>query len=103
MQFKHSLHIQLIEAGFKVVTEHAFAKEIGRRWRFDYAIIDRMVAIEVDGGNWIRGRHARPLGMAADNEKKNTAQAMGWRVFVFNTKQANNGEAFKFLIDHVLR
>ena len=50
-----------------------------RRWRFDYAWPDYMVALEVDGGGaW--GRHGRPSGMSKDNEKINTAQTMGWIV-----------------------
>lgn len=52
-----------------------------RRWRFDYAIPDHKVALEVEGGVWSQGRHTRPQGFLGDIEKYNTAGLMGWRVF----------------------
>lgn len=52
-----------------------------RRWRFDYAIPEYKIAIEVEGGVWSQGRHTRPQGFLGDVEKYNTATLMGWRVF----------------------
>lgn len=52
-----------------------------RRWRFDYAIPDYKIALEVEGGVWTRGRHTRPQGFLGDIDKYNTATLMGWRVF----------------------
>lgn len=54
-----------------------------RRWRFDFAWHDRMIAAEVEGGIFIRGRHASPAGFIKDAEKYNTAALLGWRVFRF--------------------
>ena len=51
-----------------------------RRWRFDYAWPAQRVALELDGGSAIFGRHSRPGGMRADFEKLNTAAVMGWTV-----------------------
>lgn len=51
-----------------------------RKWRFDYAIPEHKVAIEVEGGVWTQGRHTRPRGFLGDMEKYNTATALGWRV-----------------------
>lgn len=53
----------------------------GRRFRFDYAVPELWLAVEVDGGVWIWGRHNRPKTFQADLEKLNLATAMGWRVF----------------------
>lgn len=61
------------------VAEHRFHDK--RRWRFDYANPSHMLAVEVDGGAWVAGRHTRGAGFLADQEKRNTATAMGWRVF----------------------
>lgn len=52
-----------------------------RRWRFDYAIPEHRIALEVEGGVWTSGRHTRPQGFLGDIEKYNTATLMGWRVF----------------------
>jgi very-short-patch-repair endonuclease len=57
-----------------------------RRWRFDFAWPDRMVAVECEGGVWMQtksGRskgHAHPARFEADCEKYSTAAAMGWKV-----------------------
>lgn len=41
------------------------------RWRFDYAIPQWHIALEVEGGVWTRGRHVSPKGFLADMEKYN--------------------------------
>lgn len=64
-----------------------------RRWRFDFAWTEPMVALEVHGGGWVGGKHNRPLGMAKDFEKSNTAQLMGWRVLHATGDMVNDGRA----------
>lgn len=51
-----------------------------RRWRFDFAHRGLKIAIEVDGGTWIAGRHNRGSSIEKDMEKYNAAVAHGWRV-----------------------
>lgn len=51
-----------------------------RKWRFDFAWPEKMLAVEIEGGIWTQGRHTRPMGYAADLEKYNAAQCMGWRI-----------------------
>jgi hypothetical protein len=51
-----------------------------RRWRFDYAWPERLVALEVDGGVWVAGRHTRGAGWLKDTEKLNQAAAQGYRM-----------------------
>jgi hypothetical protein len=60
------------------VAEYVFAPP--RKWRLDLAWPDRMVALEVQGGIWTRGRHARGSGLVKEHEKLNRAAALGWRV-----------------------
>lgn len=55
-----------------------------RRWRFDFAwgvSPCHKVALEVDGGLWVRGRHARGSGLVKEHEKMNAAAERGWLVF----------------------
>ena len=61
------------------VKEHRFHPK--RKWRFDYAIPEYKIALEVEGGVWTGGRHIRAQGFLGDMEKYNTATLMGWRVF----------------------
>ena len=51
-----------------------------RKWRFDYAIPEHKIALEVEGGVWTGGRHTSSVGFLKDMEKYNTATLMGWRV-----------------------
>ena len=64
-----------------------------RRWRFDFAWPDLMVALEVDGGTWTRGRHSRPGGFEADCEKLNAAASLGWRVLRVTGDMVRDGRA----------
>ena len=52
-----------------------------RRWRFDWAWTPHLIALEIDGGVWVRGRHTRGAGFMRDQEKTNHAALLGWRVF----------------------
>jgi very-short-patch-repair endonuclease len=51
-----------------------------RDWRFDIAIPEHMIAVELDGGTWIQGRHSRGSGVISDMDKINAATVRGWRV-----------------------
>lgn len=66
------------ELGLTVVKEHRFNPR--RKWRFDYAIPQYRVALEVEGGVFSQGRHVRPQGFLGDIEKYNTATLMGWKL-----------------------
>lgn len=51
-----------------------------RRWRFDWAWPDRLVALEVNGGVFTAGRHSRGVGQTKDFEKWSHAAVAGWRL-----------------------
>ena len=67
--------------GIEIVPEFRFST--ARRWRFDYAIPDLRIAIEIDGAVWRYGRHNAPAGYIADMDKLNTAASLGWLVLRF--------------------
>lgn len=71
------------------ILEHRFAAP--RRWRFDLCWPDRLVAVEIHGSVWVRGRHTRGAGFEADREKMNAAQLLGWRVLEYSTGQVKAG------------
>ena len=69
----------------------------GRRWRFDYAWPDKMVALEIEGGIWIRGRHVTGLGYEKDCRKYSEAAVLGWKVLRVTPEMVENGEAMVLL------
>ena len=75
--------------------ELQFAKP--RRWRFDFAWPQYMLALEVEGGTWTGGRHTRGKGFEADLEKYNTATLMGWRVVRVTSAMARDGRALRLV------
>ena len=66
-----------------------------RRWRFDFAHCIYRLAIEIEGGTWIQGRHQTGSGIAKDMEKYNAATLRGWRVFRFTAEMVASGEALR--------
>jgi len=79
------------------IEEYRFCED--RRWRFDYAWPRFKVAVEVEGGVWIKavGGHNRPIHFVKDMEKYNRATFDGWKVFRFTPQQFKTGEAGEFL------
>ena len=69
------------ETGLRWLCEFRFHPD--RRWRFDYACPERMVAVEIEGNIFNYGRHNNPMGFLRDCEKYGTATSMGWRVLRF--------------------
>jgi len=72
-----------------------------RGWRFDYAWIDRKIAVEVEGGIWRRGggAHSHPQNIERDIEKYNAAAVLGWRVLrVVPEKMASIIEPLKAIL-----
>jgi very-short-patch-repair endonuclease len=84
-----ALHCQCY--GLKPETEDRFCQK--RRWRFDYCFPDKKIAVEVEGGTWINGRHNRASSIERDLEKYNEAALMGWMVLRFTTEQVTSGLA----------
>jgi len=58
--------------------EYQFEK--ARKWRFDFAWPQHMVAIECEGGTWSGGAHTRGKHFASDCAKYNHAAMLGWAV-----------------------
>lgn len=71
-----------------------------RKWRFDFAIVDRKIAIEIEGGSWIMGRHNNPTSFEKELEKYNNAACLGWRVLRFTPGMIKNGICD--IIDNIL-
>lgn len=73
-----------------------------RKWRFDFANLDKKLAIELHGAIYTRGRHSRGAGIEGDMEKINAAQELGWDVFCFSAGMVKTGKAVQ-QIEHMLK
>jgi very-short-patch-repair endonuclease len=71
----------------KLIPEYKFLGN--RKFRFDYAIPEIKLAIEINGGVWINGRHTRTSGYLKDLEKFNLATCNGWHLLQFVPEQLN--------------
>jgi hypothetical protein len=56
-----------------------------------------MIALEVEGGTYSRGRHVTPEGFENDCEKYNEAAFYGWKVIRVTSKMVNDLRAINTL------
>ncbi len=66
-----------------------------RRWRIDWAWPEHKLAVELEGGCWIRGRHNRGSGYLKDMEKYNALTLMGFHLLRFTPQQWRSLEAHR--------
>lgn len=83
---------------------HGFAAEVPfrglsgtRRWRFDFALPERMIALEYDGlgrgdDQSARGGHETRAGLVRDARKGNEAQLCGWTLIRCHATTIESGE-----------
>lgn len=83
--------------GPPIEAEYKFHKT--RKWRMDYAIPEKLIGIEIDGGVWISGRHGRGSGFVKDCEKLSEAAALGWKVYRLEPAMIN-AEWVERIIQH---
>ena len=74
-----------------------------RRWRWDYAWPNRLIALEIQGGVWTKGRHTRGKGYIADLEKLNEGQLLGWTVLWVTPEQMADGTALRLVERALIR
>lgn len=66
-------------------------------YRYDFAWIDKRIAVEINGSIWQKGGHNTGEGLIRDYDKLNQAQLQGWQVYVFTTQQVKSGEAVNII------
>jgi very-short-patch-repair endonuclease len=71
--------------------------DAGRGWRFDFAWLEELVAVEIEGGTWAAGRHNRGAGFQADCIKYAEAAIRGWLVLRVTTEMVETGQAIQLL------
>jgi hypothetical protein len=95
------LEYQLSAAGLPAPDpEFTFAwHALGRRWAFDYAWPPWKIALEIEGGVFIQGRHTTGVGFTRDCEKYNRAAILGWLVIRATPDMVRAGQAIDTLRD----
>lgn len=68
-----------------------------RRFRFDFAWPNLMLALECEGGSWVNGAHTRGRHFEQDCEKYSEAAIRGWRVIRVTGKMVKDGRAIDLL------
>lgn len=86
-ELERSFFLHLVAQGLdrNFVREYVF-DENGRKWRFDFADIERKVGVELNGAVFTGGRHTLGAGTLGDYEKLNAAVCQGWRVLQYGSK-----------------
>lgn len=79
----------------KAVRQFAFHPT--RKWQFDFAWPEVMVAVEIEGGVWLgaNGGHTSGTGYANNCEKYNEAILLGWQVLRFTPDMVKSGYAIE--------
>lgn len=95
-----ALAAALASSGYVVATEVKF--HTMRKWRIDIAAYradgSRKLAIEIDGGVWVGGRHTRGAGVEKDNEKIAHLAMDGWLFLRVTPQQVKRGEALSWAL-----
>jgi hypothetical protein len=79
------------------VREHRF--HATRRWRIDIAWphLEHPLAVEVEGGGFVQGRHSRGAGLRADCEKYAELMLAGWRLLRVVSDHVYRGAALGWI------
>lgn len=98
---EHSLYFELRRNGLKGwVAEHRFKGMNGkRRYRFDVAWPEKKIAIDVQGGLYLKGRraHGSPEQMKRDSMKQAEANLCGWIFIAVTPEMMKDGSAVELV------
>lgn len=70
-----------------------------KNWRFDFAFVDHKLAVEVEGGGWVNGRHTRGVGFREDMHKYHHAMRLGWTVYRCEESLIRTGQAVQLIAE----
>jgi hypothetical protein len=88
--YQRQMRQLLKDAKIEFTEEHKFCKD--RKWRFDFVLLPKKVkiAIEINGGIYLKGKHNYGTAYEKDLEKINTAQILGWIVLQYTPSTLTN-------------
>ena len=83
---------QIKAAGLPLPREQ-YRIDTERRFRWDYAWPEMLLAVEINGGTWVKSGHTTGKGIARDAEKINLATLRGYHTLVFTAEMIRDGRA----------
>ncbi len=92
---KGEIRMMLQLAKLPFIEEHKFHPT--RKWRFDFAIPSRMIAIEYEGIYSDKSGHTTHKGYTKDTQKYNEAAKLGWTVLRYTAN------TYKQVIDDIIQ
>jgi hypothetical protein len=99
-KYKQTIELVFASLGVLPVKEYIFHPT--RKWRFDFAVPAYRMAVEIDGGVYIGGRHTRGRGFENDCEKINEAIINGWMVLRFTSSMMRDENALISTLERAL-
>ena len=97
-----ALHVRAAGLQGGMMREYVFHPH--RKWRFDFAFPAKWIAVEIEGGIWMKqGAHTGGAGVTRDIEKANAAISLGWRVMRFTGDMVKSGEAIRMVEEALKR
>ena len=87
---------QLRAEGLTFAREYRFHES--RLWRLDFWFGDAKLAVEVQGGGFVQGRHSRGQGVENDCEKFSHLAMAGARLIPVTPGQIKRGEALRWIL-----
>lgn len=93
--------LALMLRAYGVTFEREYRWLEGRRFRSDFAVPEKRLLIEVQGGHWVNGRHNRGAGYEQDLVRQNLAQVNGWRMLQYTTGMVTSGEAIAQIMEYL--
>ena len=87
----------------KIAVVREFKFHPSRKWRTDFAIPEKMLLIEIEGGTWINGRHNRGAGIEEDMYKYNAAAMLGYTVLRYTAAMVKSLVAIREVENFIKR
>lgn len=96
---ERTMELQLRAAGLTagMVREYRPFADVGYRYDFAWPDGDPIVLLELEGGIWSGGAHARPKGITRDIDKGNRAALSGWVLIRATTDHVKSGQALSWV------
>lgn len=89
----------LTENNIKFEEQYKFHPD--RKFRFDFAIPERKIAVEYEGGTWGKSRHTTGAGYARDVEKYRLALLLGWKVLRYTVQDIEKGAGYQGIVNDI--